>query len=798
VGLASWFVACAASAAPPVQDWAVASPTGLRLGSSAVPSSEPRNQRVLAVDADGNSYVAGASHNGSNRDYLTQKFDADGVLLWSATYDGPANGNDYVYALVLDGQGNVLVTGTSNGGATSFDIATLKYSGATGAPMWSGGAIVDGAARYDGPASLADGGVAIAVDGNGDVVVTGNTLAGLNDQDFATIKYSGATGAPMWSGGAIVNGAARYYGEFNLNDLAQAVAVDADGDVVVIGSVLGAGDYNFATVKYSGATGATVWPDVGGTSPIVNGGVRYDNRDSSGRDLAVALAIDAAGDVFVTGSSIGSSESTLTPFDVATLKYSGATGQPMWSDPSTRFGAARYDDFANADDRATSMALDANGDVVVTGYIVGNGVHPILTLKYSGTTGAQIWAAPQYGSPSRTFLEVSSQAVALDANGDVVVAGWRRDPFSPSTANFVALKYAGATGAEAWEHRYDAGTAGDDQAYALAAAPDGSLRIAGNGATPQGERIVLLKLRAANDDPALLSLILAGHSFAPAFDPGVTAYASTVGAAPDLQVTATAQDVHASVAIGGQGAETGASTRTVPLAYGANAIPIVVTAEDAVAARGYTLAAYRAAIALDPGSLAQVHDGSGRVATATTQPSGLAHAMSYVGIDGTAYGPSATPPIHAGRYAVTATLTETNYSGAANGTLVVDRAAQAALTASATPTRVALGGTSTLGTQGGSGSGAVTFEVTAGASRCSLAEGTLTGTDLGVCTVTATKAGDVDFEAATADIEVTVVPPGIFTNFLSESTRDHLTRWGEAATRPLVRRRRRPDPRRFR
>lgn len=90
------------------------------------------------------------------------------------------------------------------------------------------------------------------------------------------------------------------------------------------------------------------------------------------------------------------------------------------------------------------------------------------------------------------------------------------------------------------------------------------------------------------------------------------------------------------------------------------------------------------------------------------------------------------------------------------GTLTLNRQDQATLTATATPSSIVFGGTSALSTSGGSGTGAVSFAVTAGATFCSVSGTTLTATGVGSCTVTATKAADATFNAATATTTVTV------------------------------------------
>lgn len=82
---------------------------------------------------------------------------------------------------------------------------------------------------------------------------------------------------------------------------------------------------------------------------------------------------------------------------------------------------------------------------------------------------------------------------------------------------------------------------------------------------------------------------------------------------------------------------------------------------------------------------------------------------------------------------------------------------QATLIANATPSAISYGGTSTLSTTGGSGSGAVTYTLTSGASNCSISGTTLTGIAAGSCTLTATKAADTIYNSTTsAPIGVTV------------------------------------------
>ena len=79
----------------------------------------------------------------------------------------------------MDDSGNVYVTGNSNGSGTYDDYATIKYL-PNGDTAW--------VRRYDGPDASADCAYALVVDGSGNVYVTGNSHNTI-DKDFATVKY---------------------------------------------------------------------------------------------------------------------------------------------------------------------------------------------------------------------------------------------------------------------------------------------------------------------------------------------------------------------------------------------------------------------------------------------------------------------------------------------------------------------------------------------------------------------------------------------------------------------------------
>jgi hypothetical protein len=198
----------------------------------------------IAVDGSGNVVVTGttAGTNASpyHYDFATIKYSGAGVALWTNRYDGPGNGNDQASGVAVDSNGNVFVTGSSPGIGSSKDFATIKYSGA-GVALWTN--------RYNGPGNGDDGAADVKVDTNGNVFVTGASEGSGSGHDYATIKYSGA-GVPLWTN--------RYNGPANSDDYADGAAVDGSGNVVVTGSSHNGTNYDFVTIEYSGA-GAALW-----------------------------------------------------------------------------------------------------------------------------------------------------------------------------------------------------------------------------------------------------------------------------------------------------------------------------------------------------------------------------------------------------------------------------------------------------------------------------------------------------------------------------------------------------------
>ncbi len=325
--------------------------------------------KASTIDAQGNIYVAGYV-GGIN--YSAVKISPDGERLWQATYNGTGNGSDIAYAIAVDNQGNVYITGESLGTEPNMDYATVKYD-SNGVEQWS--------ARYNGPGNGYDLACDISVDDDENVYVSGSTL-GLST-DYTTIKYD-SLGNELWN--------MRYDGPTNQMDVANAMTIDSDGNVYVTGKSpdVSSSGSDFLTIKYS-TDGEELWIS------------RYDSPNHQS-DGGAAIAVDDYRNVYVAGwtnSAIFSSE-------YATIKYDSAGGL-KW--------AACYSqglDYQSIND----LALDDEGNVYVTGSsaIVGA---DYTTIKYS-SSGGEGWVM-HYSDPAN--YADKARSIAVDNHGNVYVTG---------------------------------------------------------------------------------------------------------------------------------------------------------------------------------------------------------------------------------------------------------------------------------------------------------------------------------------------------------------------------------------
>lgn len=347
------------------------SSTGAYLWSKTMGSVADDYAHELCVDQNGNIIVTGSfnysvefgggalnSTSPGFSDIFLVKYSAAGVHQWSKQFGD--TGNDTGYGVTADAAGNVVVTGSFAGSVefgggrltsnlNSNDIFIAKYS-ATGVHSWS---------RAYGSTGD-DHGNAVATDASGNVVVTGyfnNTIdfgggpltsAGMKDVFLLELN---SAGQHVWS---------KRFGGVSI-DVANAVAIDGGGNIVLTGFFYGTVDFGGGPLTSSSAAKVFLakYNSLGNHSwsKAYSGSVVADNA------IAFGLAVDGNANILITGYFQGSANfggQTLTSAgsqDVFAAKYSAA-GTHSWSH---RFGGSGLD-------QGTAIVADPGNNIILSGY----------------------------------------------------------------------------------------------------------------------------------------------------------------------------------------------------------------------------------------------------------------------------------------------------------------------------------------------------------------------------------------------------------------------------------------------
>ena len=302
----------------------------------------------VAVDPSGHVYIAGSTQYDPNSPTLMgggallAKYDDQGNPLWLLRA-GAADGQTDATGVATDAGGNAYVAGYtwgrldgySNAGRTDAFVGKLD---ADGNDLW---AAQLGTAEHDSAAG-------VAVDALGNVYVTGSTGAGLDGNasaggvDAFIVKFDG-NGNKLWS---------RQFGTGS-DDRAYGLSVDGAGDLIVAGYTDGdlggagnAGSTDLFVAKYDG-DGNRLWIHQMGTQAW---------------DGARGVAVDADGNIYVTGSTFGgldgntNGNGTWGSWDLFLIKFDGL-GNRQWT---------RQTDGAG-NENGLGVATDGAGNIYAVG-----------------------------------------------------------------------------------------------------------------------------------------------------------------------------------------------------------------------------------------------------------------------------------------------------------------------------------------------------------------------------------------------------------------------------------------------
>ena len=186
----------------------------------------------VTTDNNGNFYLTGSEVNTSTgTDIAIYKLNSNLDILWQQSFDGHGN-TDKGYGIKLDSQGNVYVAGYTETNDEGDNYAILKYNN-SGSLIWS--------REFNGQANLDDRAAQLVIDENDRIYVTGEARNASNS-DYQTVGYTP-------SGDIFTQ--VSYDNPEGQDDKASDIAIDLDGNLIVVGQTFAQGSWRNFTVKYS-------------------------------------------------------------------------------------------------------------------------------------------------------------------------------------------------------------------------------------------------------------------------------------------------------------------------------------------------------------------------------------------------------------------------------------------------------------------------------------------------------------------------------------------------------------------
>jgi len=366
-----------------------------------IPSNDPDENPVTV-------YVAGAGAAPGGPQLVSE--------TWSTMHNG-GNGHDYIYAVGIDSQGNVIAAGTLKGiNSPEHDTSAylVKYNPAAGASparalqiplndavVWSD--TLEMGPRGGGKDDSYDAFFGLAVDSQDNVIVVGRKsgtyIFDSYHQAMLIRKYAPG-GDLLWE---------RTYrdGAESAWQTAWGVALDANDNIYVAGNVFTSWSvgHQWALLKYD--KDGTLQP---GFPLYYNFSPSYEYAD-----VAYDVAVDKDGD-FVAAGYRGVSK---TDFDWHVRRYNSSRNL-VWQDT--------YNGTPSLIDYARGVAIDSKGDALVVGYTnkgtdnSAGANYDWLIIKYRAADGYRLW--------TRTFESATGKSeacydVLVDALDNVFVAGFQ-------------------------------------------------------------------------------------------------------------------------------------------------------------------------------------------------------------------------------------------------------------------------------------------------------------------------------------------------------------------------------------
>ncbi|HEY3964028.1 MAG TPA: hypothetical protein VGM05_05680, partial [Planctomycetaceae bacterium] len=342
--------------------------------------------------------------------------------------------NDQINSVAVDASGKIVVAGTTSNaaGVTDAVVARFNPNGTLDTSFGTNGIDVfdfTGDSQHDSAAN------AVTVDGSGNIVVAGSALIGSGPAahtEFAVARLN-ADGSFDSTFGTNGEETIDFAGA---NESANAVAIDAQGRVVVAGTATVAGpdgtfdQFAVARLHADGALDNTFGANTGGET-LVDFGHTAD---------ATQLAIGSNGKIDVGGNSTVSGTSSIA---LAQLNTDGMLDATFGANGTT---TASFN--SGASETLQGLTIDASGKLVAAATLhtgTTNGLDVgVARFNANGTLDTTFGTGGQVKEQFSNGID-SVAGVAVDSNGNLIVAGSStQDSASLSAMNFAALQLNGS------------------------------------------------------------------------------------------------------------------------------------------------------------------------------------------------------------------------------------------------------------------------------------------------------------------------------------------------------------------
>ncbi|WP_028316878.1 delta-60 repeat domain-containing protein [Desulfatibacillum aliphaticivorans] len=316
----------------------------------------------LALAQNGAIIVTGYVRYNTKRDILVLKYEPDGTLDIFTTYSSPGEFTDIGFGAAAGPDGRIYIVGEILG-ANSQDLILLCLDNNLNLEPGFGN---NGVVTYNGSGDDNDKGFAVAIQPDGKVVVAGaDIVVGMIEEDLLVLRYNpnGVLDASFGN-----NGVFKYSHAGDNADYGNFIALQDDGKIVVTGSAHDGNSYKILLLRLEengvldngfAKGGAAVYPDQPGVF-----------------EYAFGVAVSPHGEIFVAGVSDNGPKN-----QAIVLGYDCNGNLDM---DFAENGVFTFTGLPNTDDQANGIAMQADGNIVVTGFS-NNGVdNEVLTLRLMG------------------------------------------------------------------------------------------------------------------------------------------------------------------------------------------------------------------------------------------------------------------------------------------------------------------------------------------------------------------------------------------------------------------------------